>query len=130
MENPKNLKYTKTEEWILVEDNIATIGITHYAQDQLSDIVYIEYLLEEGDDVDADEAFATLESVKAASDVLTAVAGTIVEINEDLADTPEEINQNPYGAWMAKIEISDPAPLDDQMDIETYEKYAAEERDN
>ena len=129
MDNPKDFKYTKTEEWVKVEDNVALIGITYYAQDQLSDIVYIEYLYEEGDEVAADEAFATLESVKAASDVMTPVAGTILEVNEGLADTPEQINQAPYEAWMAKIEMSNASELDATMDIEAYDKFA-EERDH
>jgi glycine cleavage system H protein len=126
MENPKNLKYTKTEEWVQVEGNVATIGITYYAQDQLSDIVYIEYLFEADDEVEADAAFATLESVKAASDVMTPVAGTVLEINEGLADTPEEINQTPYSAWMVKIEMSDASPIDGLMDADAYEKFAEE----
>ena len=126
MNIPSNLKYTKSDEWVLVEGNIATIGISDYAQDQLSDIVYIEFLVETDDDAKAASAIATIESVKAAADVNTPVGGTVVEVNESLADAPESINTQPYDAWMVKIEVSDASVLDSLMDAEAYTKYVEE----
>lgn len=126
MNIPSNLKYTKSDEWILVEGNIATVGISDYAQDQLSDIVYIEYLVDVDDELNAGTAIATLESVKAAADVNIAIGGTVQEINEALADTPEMINTEPYDAWMVKVEISDDSALDSLMDADAYKKYCEE----
>jgi len=127
MNIPSNLKYTKTSEWILVEGNTATVGITDFAQDQLSDIVYIEYLVDVDDEVSADSAIATLESVKAAADVNIPVGGTVLEINESLADTPEMINSAAYDAWMIKIEMSDTSGLDALMDADAYKIFCEEQ---
>ena len=123
MNIPGDLKYTENDEWIRVDGNIGTIGITDYAQDQLSDIVYLEIIVDEGDAVGKGDSCATVESVKAAADVYMPVSGEIVSINDELADTPEVINQDPYSqAWMVKVELSDPSELDDLMDNEAYKQ--------
>lgn len=127
MKTPKELKYTKTDEWIKVDDDEATIGISDYAQDQLSDIVYVDPLVDEDDHLSKGDGIATIESVKAAADVNTPVTGTILAINEDLADAPEVLNSDPYGAgWMVKIKLDDPSELDDLMSAEEYEAYNEE----
>lgn len=127
MEVLTNLKYTKGDEWVRVEGNVAIIGVSDYAQSQLSDIVYLEFKLDAGDQVKKDTSFATMESVKAAADVNTPVSGKIVELNEALTDQFETINTDPFGAaWMVKIEMSDPKELDTLMDADTYKKYCEE----
>lgn len=127
MEVLTNLKYTKGDEWVRVEGNIAIIGVSDYAQSQLSDIVYLEFKLDAGDLVKKDTSFATMESVKAAADVNTPVSGKVVELNEALTDQFETINTDPFGAaWMIKIEMSDPKELDTLMDADTYKKYCEE----
>ncbi len=119
------LKYTKNDEWINPEDG--TVGITDYAQAQLSDVVYVEITVSEGDEVQQGDIVATVESVKAAADVYAPVSGTVVAINEDLADTPEVVNSDPYGeAWMVRLQIADPAELDGLMDADAYQKYCEE----
>jgi len=121
MKTPVALKYTENDEWILVEGEIGTIGITDYAQDQLSDVVFVEILVDEGETVDQGDTIATVESVKAAADVYAPVSGEIMAINDDLADSPELINADPYGeAWMIKILLGDPSELEDLMDADTY----------
>ena len=120
MTNPKDLKYTETDEWIKVTDNLATVGITDYAQEQLSDIVYLEYNLDVDDTFKKNEAIATIESVKAAAEIHSPVSGKVVEVNEDLLNTPEEINDDPYGKWMFKIEIEDASEIDDLLDADSY----------
>ncbi len=121
MNTPADLKYSENDEWIKAEDGIATVGITDYAQDQLSDIVFVEFLVDPGDSVDKGDAIATVESVKAAADVYAPAGGEITAVNEDLADSPELVNSSPYGeAWMVKFELSDAAELDDLMDADTY----------
>ena len=123
MNIPDELKYSQNDEWIRVEGDTGTVGITDYAQDQLSDIVYFEALVAEGETIEKGDSLATVESVKAAADVYSPVAGTVVAINEDLADTPEAINGDPYGdAWMVKIVISDSGELDELLDAEAYKK--------
>ncbi len=120
-----HLKYTKNDEWINPEDG--TVGITDYAQAQLSDVVYVEITVSEGDEVQQGDIVATVESVKAAADVYAPVSGTVVAINEDLADTPEVVNSDPYGeAWMVRLQIADPAELDGLMDADAYQKYCEE----
>jgi len=124
---PANLKYAETDEWVLVEGNVATIGISDHAQDQLSDIVFVEIAVSEGDTVKKGATCATLESVKAAADVNLPVSGKVVAINEDLAQTPEVVNSDPYGkAWMVKVELANPGELTGLMDAAAYEKYCAE----
>lgn len=127
MDTPKDLKYTESDEWVRVEGDAATAGITDYAQDQLSDIVYVEYMVEEGDSVDKGEAHSAVESVKAAADVYMPIGGTITAVNEDLENSPELVNSDPYGeAWMVKFEISDAAELDSLMDADAYLKHCEE----
>jgi len=121
MKTPTNLKYTENDEWIRVDDGIATVGITDYAQDQLSDVVFVELIVDEGEDVEQGDTIATVESVKAAADVYAPISGIIKAINEDLIDNPELINSDPFGdAWMVNIEYNDPSEIDDLMDAETY----------
>lgn len=128
MNFPNDLKYTSNDEWIRAEDNTGVIGITDYAQDQLSDIVYVEILVAEGDTISKGDSIATLESVKAAADVYSPVSGKVVAVNDSLPDTPETVNSDPYGeAWMIKVEISDASELDDLMDAEAYQDQLEEE---
>ena len=130
MDFPAELKYTKNDEWIRVDGDTGTVGITDYAQDQLSDIVYLEVLTEAGDSIQKGDSFAAVESVKAAADVYAPVSGTLTEVNEELADTPELINSDPYGeAWFVKIKLSDVAELDGLLDSSAYEAYC-QERDH
>ena len=127
MNVPSNLKYTKTDEWIKVEGNIVTIGITDYAQDQLSDIVFWESVVDVDEEIDAASVVASLESVKAAGDVSSPVAGKIIKLNAELDQTPEMVNSDPYGAaWMVKIEMSDPSELDTLLDAGAYGKHCEE----
>jgi glycine cleavage system H protein len=126
--NDKDLKYTDNDEWIRVEGNTGTVGITDFAQNQLSDIVYVEFVVDEGETVSKGDACATLESVKAAADVYLPVSGKIIAVNESLPDTPETVNSDPYGeAWMIKLELSDKSELDDLMDAAAYEAKTQEE---
>ncbi|MBP1703678.1 MAG: gcvH [Chloroflexi bacterium] len=126
MKIPADLKYTKNDEWIRVEGNVGTVGITDFAQEQLSDIVYVEIVVEEGDNVSQGDSCATLESVKAAADVYLPVGGKIVAVNEGLAETPETVNSDPFGAaWMVKIELADSAELDGLLDAAGYEAHLA-----
>lgn len=122
MKFPKDLKYTKNDEWVRVEDNIAIIGVSDYAQDQLSDIVYLDVSMDVGESGKKGDIFGTVESVKAASDVYLPVSGKLVEVNEAIIETPEIINSDPFGeGWMIKIEMSDQAELEDLMDAGEYE---------
>jgi glycine cleavage system H protein len=128
MKAPADLKYTKNDEWIRVEGDQAQVGITDYAQDQLSDVVFVEIVAFEGDELGQGETCAVVESVKAAADVYMPVSGKILEINEALMDTPEMVNEDPFGeAWLVKIELTDPSEVDDLMDAETYKNM---ERDH
>lgn len=121
METPNDLKYTENDEWVRVENLLGTVGITDYAQDQLSDIVFVEFLVDIGETFDQGDTIATVESVKAAADIYAPISGTIKSVNDELSDNPELINADPYGdAWLIKIEISDPSELDDLLDAETY----------
>ncbi len=122
MNIPADLKYTQNDEWIRLDGNIGTVGITDYAQDQLSDIVFVEILVTEGDEVKQGDSCATVESVKAAADVYMPVSGKIVAINEELPDTPELINGDPYGiAWMVKVELSDPSEVEALLSANAYQ---------
>jgi glycine cleavage system H protein len=116
------LLYTKDDEWVLVEGDAATIGITDYAQDSLSDIVYLE-LPSEGDSFDAEDTFGVVESVKAAADLFMPVGGEVTAVNDDLIDTPENINSAPYDSWLIKIKLSDASELDALMDAAAYKEY-------
>ena len=127
MNIPTDIKFTEQDEWVRVEGNIAKMGISDFAQDQLSDIVFVEILVAEGEDVNKGDSCATIESVKAAADVYIPVSGLIVAVNEELADSPEVVNSDPYGeAWMVKIEMSDPSELEQLMNSETYTKFIEE----
>lgn len=128
MNIPKDLKYSKNDEWIKIKNNIGIVGITDYAQEQLSDIVFVEIIVEVGETLNKGDTCATVESVKAAADVYMPVSGKVIEINDSvLPDTPELINSDPYGeGWMVKIELTDPAELDQLLDAETYTKFCEE----
>ena len=128
MDTPTDLKYTDNDEWIRVDDSVGTIGITDYAQDQLSDIVFVEFLVDQGESVDLGDTIATIESVKAAADIYAPVSGMIKSLNEDLTDSPELINADPFGdAWLIQIEMTDPSELDELLDAD---KYTSLERDH
>lgn len=116
------LLYTKDDEWIAIDGDNGTVGITDHAQDALSDIVYLE-LPNVGDSYSAGETFGVVESVKAAADLFMPVAGEVTAVNETLVDAPEGLNQTPYDAWLVKIKISDPAELDSLMDAAAYQEY-------
>ena len=120
MNIPSDLKYTKDHEWVRVEGNVATIGITDFAQGELGDIVYVEVeTLDET--LDKDEVFGTVEAVKTVSDLFLPMSGEIIEFNETLEDEPELVNTDPYGdGWMIKVKISDQAELDQLMDDAAY----------
>ena len=129
MEFPEDLKYSREHEWALVEGTVATVGITDFAQEKLGDIVFVE-LPAVGDKVTKDEAMGVVESVKAVSDVYSPVSGTVIEINDDLPDSPDMINEDPYGdGWIVKIQMSDPTDLDDLMESEAYEAFVAEQEE-
>jgi len=121
---PDDLQYTKSHEWVRIEDGTATIGITDHAQDELGDVVFVE-LPDEGATFDAGESFGTVESVKAVSDLYTPVGGEVVEVNSTLEDVPEKINDDPYGeGWIVKLRTTDEADL---LSPEEYEKVVEEE---
>lgn len=127
MEFPDDLKYTKDHEWVRVEDNIATIGITDYAQEQLGDVVFVE-LPDEGEAIKKNDTFGTVESVKSVSDCLTPVSGKVVEANDLLQESPEIINEDCYGeGWMVKIEMEEGYLPEDMMTNVEYESYIKEE---
>ncbi len=127
MSNPTNCKYTANDEWIKVEGKTGLVGITDFAQNQLSDIVFVEIVVSEGDTVKKGDTCTTLESVKAAADVYMPVSGKIVAVNSALSDTPEKVNSDPYGeAWMVKVELGDPGELNQLMDAAAYEKHLQE----
>ncbi len=123
---PENLHYSKDHEWVLVNDGVATVGITDYAQHSLGDVVYID-LPRVGDSFGTHEAFGSVESVKAVSEVFTPVAGEIVEVNEGLNDTPEVVNSDPYGdAWFVRIKMNNPGEADKMLTAAEYEEYLSE----
>jgi glycine cleavage system H protein len=129
MNIPNNLKYTTSNEWIKLEGKAGTIGISDFAQDQLSDIVFAEVIVNEGDTIKKGDAIATIESVKAAADVYTPVSGNVISLNEALGAAPEVINTDPYGAaWIVKIELSNPAEADTLMDAPTYDKFIQDQQ--
>jgi glycine cleavage system H protein len=126
MNIPADLKYAKSDEWVRVEGDAAIVGITDYAQNQLSDIVFVE-LPAVGATFKAGDSFGSVESVKAASDMYLPVGGEVIEANAALADTPELVNQDPFGkAWMVKVKMSNPADLGNLMDAAAYQKYCDE----
>lgn len=130
MKTPQELKYAKTDEWIKVDGDKAIIGISDYAQDQLSDIVYVEFVVEEGDSITKDSEIATVESVKAAAEVNAPASGTVIAVNEELSDEPERLNNDPYGAaWLIKIKLDDPSELDSLMSADEYDAYNEDRED-
>lgn len=121
MNFPENLKYTKDHEWVLVEGDTATVGITEFAQRELGDIVYVE-IETVGQTLNAEEVFGSVEAVKTVSDLYLPVAGTITEVNEGLGTNPESVNSDPYGAgWMIKMTMSNPSDVDGLLDAKAYE---------
>jgi glycine cleavage system H protein len=129
MEFPEGLKYSKEHEWVLVEDKVAIIGITAFAEHELGDVVYVE-LPEVGEKVVKDDPFAAVESVKAVSDVFAPVSGTVLEINDTLPENPETINDDPYGdGWMIKVEMTDKDDLKDLMSAEEYAEYIEQQKE-
>ena len=124
MNYPVDLKYSKSHEWIKYEDGVAVIGISDFAQDALGDVVFVN-LPAVGDEVTAGESFGDVESVKAVSDLISPVSGTIVEINEELDDSPENLNSDPYGSWIIKVENI--TEEEDLLDAAAYEAHCAEE---
>lgn len=125
--NPDDIKYHREHTWVRVEGKHATVGITDYAQHQMGDIVYID-LPEIDTEVDADSELSEVESTKATSPVVSPVSGTVMEVNEDLADSPEIINEDPYGnGWLVVLEMSEPSELSDLMSKAQYEKFLKEE---
>ncbi|HEY6541461.1 MAG TPA: glycine cleavage system protein GcvH [Ktedonobacteraceae bacterium] len=124
LNHPANLKYSKTDEWVRVEGDEATVGISDYAQDQLGDIVYIELPWDSGKSVSAETKFGDIESVKATSELVSPISGSIVKVNETLKDTPELINDSPYEqGWMFVVKMSDPSELDHLMSANDYLAY-------
>lgn len=121
----EDLRYSDSHEWVKVEGDIATVGITDYAQHALGDIVYVD-LPEEGDEVTAGEDFGAVESVKAASDLISPVSGEVTEVNENLSDAPELLNQDPYENWIIKVRLSDVAEVESLLDAAAYAKVCEE----
>ncbi len=121
---PEDLKYTKSHEWLKTEDGLSVVGLTKFAVDALGDIVFIG-LPEAGDEVKAGVSFADVESVKAVSDVFSPVSGKVAEVNEELLDSPEKLNEDPYGAWLIKVEAT--GETSELLDAAAYEAACAEE---
>jgi glycine cleavage system H protein len=123
MNIPADLKYTQDHEWIKIDGDIATIGITDFAQGELGDIVYVE-IETEGEELDKEEVFGSVEAVKTVSDLFMPVSGEIAEFNEALEASPETVNEDPYGeGWMIKIKMSDTSELEGLMDADTYKAH-------
>ena len=117
---PESLRYTAEHEWIRMEEGVAVVGITDHAQNALTDIVWIEFLSDDGDSVEENGSIASVESVKSVSDIYAPLAGTIVALNHDLQDAPEAINEDAYGSWIAKIELTDTDAVDGLLDAAGY----------
>lgn len=126
MKTLENLKYSKDHEWVKIEGNKAYIGITDYAQHALGDIVFVE-LPEVGAELSGGDALGVVESVKAASDIYSPVFGTVLEVNEELLDSPEKINEDPYDSWIAVVELKDANEAEDLMSADEYSKFCTEE---
>lgn len=128
MEFPDDLKYTKEHEWVRVAGNVATIGITDYAQEQLGDIVYLEFP-EEGEAVTKGDGFGVVESVKAVSDLYAPISGEVVEVNDPLKEAPETLNEDPHGeGWLVRVEMSNTEELDELLTSKAYQAYLKEEQ--
>ncbi len=120
MNIPSNLKYSKDHEWVRVEGDVAVVGITDFAQDQLGDIVFVD-IQTEGETLNQDEVFGAIEAVKTVADAMMPVSGEIIEVNTGLEDAPQNVNSDPYGeGWMIKVKMSNPAEVDGLMDAEAY----------
>ncbi|ASE34763.1 glycine cleavage system protein GcvH [Mammaliicoccus sciuri] len=123
---PSELKYSKEHEWVKVDGDIVTIGITDFAQSELGDIVFVE-LPEEGDELTSGDSFGSVESVKTVSELYAPLSGKVVEVNEELEDSPEFVNESSYDkAWMVKVELSDKAQLDELLDADAYSEMIGE----
>lgn len=121
----EGLKYSESHEWVKVEGNVAVIGVSDFAQKEMGDITYVD-VPDVDDEVEAGEEFGALESVKAASDLISPVSGKVVEVNQDLEDAPEKINEDAYGSWIIKVEMSDPSELEDLLDAAGYKALIGE----
>ena len=129
MDFPEGLKYSKEHEWVLVEDGVAIIGITEFAQGELGDIVFVE-LPDVGEKISKDDPFGSLESVKAVSDIFAPISGAVVEINDDLKENPEAINEDPYGdGWMIKVQMTDMDELKDLMSSDDYAEFIEQQKE-
>jgi glycine cleavage system H protein len=126
MSYPADFKYTKEHEWIKIDGNSGTIGITDHAQQALGDIVFVE-LPKVGATISAGQSFGTVESVKAVSDLFAPVSGTVTAVNQDLATAPEKVNSEPHQAWMVKVTLTNPSEANSLLSAADYEKFAAEE---
>jgi glycine cleavage system H protein len=126
MPYPTDYRYTREHEWISVDGAIGSIGITDYAQNSLGDIVYVD-APKVGDTVSANSTFGSVESVKAVSDLFSPVSGKVTAVNEELKTAPDQINQNPHGTWIIKVELSNPAEVNTLLDAAAYEAFIAEE---
>lgn len=123
MKFPENLKYTEKHEWVTLDGDIATVGITDFAQSELGDIVFVD-IDTEGETLDADDIFGTVEAVKTVSDLYLPLGGEVIEINPDLDDQPELINNDPYGeGWIIKVKVDDPSAFDDLLDAAAYKEF-------
>jgi glycine cleavage system H protein len=128
MAYPANFRYTKEHEWVDVKGDVATIGITDYAQSELGDVVFVE-LPKAGAKIEAGKSFGTVESVKAVSEIYAPAAGEVVEANADLHDKPEKLNSDPHGAaWLIKVKLANPAEISSLMDAKAYEAFIAEKK--
>lgn len=126
MNFPENLKYTKEHEWVAIDGDVATVGVTEFAQSELGDIVFVE-IETEGETLDKDEVFGTIEAVKTVSDLFMPLSGEIIEINEGLEDAPESVNESPYeDGWMIKIKLSDTSELDGLLDAAAYQEITGQ----
>ena len=120
MNVPQNLKYTKDHEWVSIEGDVATVGITDFAQSELGDVVYVE-IETEGETISKEEVFGSVEAVKTVSDLFMPLSGEIIEFNAELESDPEAVNSDPYGAgWMIKVKISDPSEVEELLDASAY----------
>ena len=129
MDFPEGLKYSKEHEWVLVEDDVAIIGITEFAQGELGDIVFVE-LPDVGEKISKDDPFGSLESVKAVSDIFAPISGSVVEINDDLKENPETVNEDPYGdGWMIKVQMTDMDELKDLMSSDDYAEFIEQQKE-
>ncbi|HXS95685.1 MAG TPA: glycine cleavage system protein GcvH [Candidatus Limnocylindrales bacterium] len=125
---PENFRYTKEHEWVLVEGDTATVGITDHAQEELGDIVYVD-LPKPGTKLEAGKSLGSVESVKAVSDVYSPVAGEVTEVNQTLADSPEKLNDDPHGAaWLVKVKLASPADVQNLMSAADYQTYIGAEK--